>query len=133
MIVKTEDILQVQMTRWLFGAKDPAGECVNSRTNLPFDPRLTGNIIALGNDNPSASLSKRTGFVNSDPQVRIFPWDVLKTIQEEVYSFTKLTGRLLLEVAVNKNQAEQYRDSARLPEAWSETPSHNHAPEQSHP
>ena len=99
MIVKTEDILQVQMTRWLFGGKDPAGECVNSRTNLPFDPRLTGNIIALGNDYTSASLSKRTGFVNSDPQVRTFPWDVLKTIQEEVYSFTKLTGRLLMEVA----------------------------------
>lgn len=52
---------------------------------------------------PSASLSERTGFVNSDSQVWIFPWDLLKTIQEEVYSFTKLTGRLLLEVAVNKD------------------------------
>ena len=47
--------------------------------------------------------------------------------------FTKLTGRLLLEVAVNKNQAEQYRDSARRPEVWSKTLSHNHASAQSHP
>jgi hypothetical protein len=35
---------------------------------------------------PTASLSKRTGFVNSDLQVWILPWDVLKTTQEEVYS-----------------------------------------------
>jgi hypothetical protein len=47
--------------------------------------------------------------------------------------FTKLTGRLLLEVAVNKNQAEQYRDSARRPEVWSKTLSHNHASAQTYP
>ena len=47
--------------------------------------------------------------------------------------FTKLTGRLLLEVAVNKNQAEQYRDSARRPEVWSGTAGQNHALEQPHP
>ena len=47
--------------------------------------------------------------------------------------FTKLTGRLPLEVAVNKNQAEQYRDSARRPEVWSKTLSHNHASAQSYP
>lgn len=47
--------------------------------------------------------------------------------------FTKLTGRLLLEVAVNKNQVEQYRDSARRPEVWSETLGHNRAAGQSRP
>jgi hypothetical protein len=47
--------------------------------------------------------------------------------------FTKLAGRLLLEVAVNKNHAEQSRYSARMPEAWSATPSHNHAPDEHHP
>ena len=46
--------------------------------------------------------------------------------------FTKLTGRLPLEVAVNKNQAEQYRDSGLLPEAWPETLSHIQAAAQSH-
>ena len=45
--------------------------------------------------------------------------------------FTKLTGRLLLEVAVNKTQAAQYRDSRLLPEAWPETL--NHAAAQGHP
>ena len=47
--------------------------------------------------------------------------------------FTKLTGRLLLEVAVNKNQAEQYRASARRPDVWSGTPGQNHPPDQGHP
>jgi len=47
--------------------------------------------------------------------------------------FTKLTGRLLLEVAVNKNQAEQYRDSGLLPEAWPETLIHSHPAAQGHP
>ena len=65
------------------------------------------------------SLDLSLGLVENDTGTGVF--------------FTKLTGRLLLEVAVNKNQAEQYRDSARLPEAWSETLSHNHAPAQSLP
>ena len=47
--------------------------------------------------------------------------------------FTKLTGRLLLEVAVNKNQAEQNRDSARRPEAWAGTSGQNRAPDERHP
>ena len=47
--------------------------------------------------------------------------------------FTKLTGRLLLEVAVNKNQAEQNRDSERRPEAWAGTSGQNRAPDERHP
>jgi hypothetical protein len=47
--------------------------------------------------------------------------------------FTKLTGRLPLEVAVNKNQAEQNRDSARRPEVRSGTPGQNRAPDERHP
>ena len=47
--------------------------------------------------------------------------------------FTKLTGRLLLEVAVNKNQAEQIRDSARRPESWAGASGQNRAPDGRHP
>jgi hypothetical protein len=65
------------------------------------------------------SLDLSLGLVENDTRRGVF--------------FTKLTGRLLLEVAVNKTQAEQYRDFARSLGAWSDTPSHNHSPEQSHP
>jgi hypothetical protein len=47
--------------------------------------------------------------------------------------FSKVTGRLLLEVAVNKSQVEQNRNSAPTPEDWAETLSHNHSPEWSYP
>jgi hypothetical protein len=47
--------------------------------------------------------------------------------------FTKLAGRLVPEVAVNKNHAEHNQHSARLPEVSSGTLGPNHAPEQSHP
>jgi hypothetical protein len=58
---------------------------------------------------------------------------LIENDKERGVFFNKLTGRLLLEVAVNKNQAELYRDSARRPEVWSGTPGQNHAPDQRHP
>src|ERR1700733_12239326 len=47
--------------------------------------------------------------------------------------FTKLAGRLLPEVAVNKNHAEHNQYSARLPEVSSWTLAPNPAPVLSHP
>jgi hypothetical protein len=35
---------------------------------------------------PARKLVEWDWIVSSDPQVGIFPWDLLKTIQEEVYS-----------------------------------------------
>ncbi len=64
------------------------------------------------------------------PNLALFR-DLLKTVQQEVYSHS--AGVLQPELAVNKTQAAQYRDSGLLPEAWPETLSHNHAAAQSHP
>jgi hypothetical protein len=82
---------------------------------------------------PSTSLSKKDWICRFRPTCLELSLGLVENDTRRGVFFTKLTGRLLLEVAVNKNQAEQYRASARLPEAWSETPSHNHSPEQSHP
>jgi hypothetical protein len=35
LMIKPEDVNKSQTMRWPFGARDPTGECVNSRTNLP--------------------------------------------------------------------------------------------------
>jgi hypothetical protein len=80
-------------------------------------------------------LSKKTEFVKSNPKVWIFlrPLEKCSRKGSILRFFSKVTGRLLLEVAVNKTQLEQSRNSAQMPEAWSETLSHNHFPEQSHP
>lgn len=80
-------------------------------------------------------LSKRTEFVKSNPKVWIFLRPLEKCARKGsiLRFFSKVTGRLLLEVAVNKTLVEQNRNSAQMPEAWSGTLSHNHFPEQSHP
>jgi hypothetical protein len=80
-------------------------------------------------------LSKRIEFVKFNPKV----WVFLRLLEKYggkdsiLRLFSKVTGRLLLEVAVKKTQVEQNRNSAQMPEAWSETLSHIHFPEQSHP
>lgn len=80
-------------------------------------------------------LSKRTEFVRSNPKIWIFLRLLEKCASKDsiLRFFSKVTGRLLLEVAVNKAQVEQNRNSAQMPEAWSETLSHNHSPEQGYP
>ena len=80
-------------------------------------------------------LSKRTEFVNSNPKV----WNSFSPLEKcsekgsILRFFSKVTGRLLMEDAVNKTQVEQNRNSAEMPEAWSETLRHEHPPEQSYP
>ena len=80
---------------------------------------------------PSASLSKKDWICRFRPtSLDLFLGLVENDTRRGVF-FTKLTGRLLLEVAVNKAQAAQYWDSGVLPEAWPETL--NHAAAQGHP
>jgi len=79
-------------------------------------------------------LSKRTEFVKSNPKV----WNSFSPLEKRsgrgsiLWFFSKVTGRLLLEVAMNNTQVEQNRNSAQMPDAWSETLSHNHSPERSY-
>src|SRR5271168_2106381 len=88
-----------------------------------------------GTQLPVHGLSKRTEFVRPNPKVRIFirPLEKCAGKGSILRFFSKVTGRLLLEVAVNKTQVEQNRNSAQMPEAWSETLRHDHSPEQSYP
>jgi hypothetical protein len=83
---------------------------------------------------PMRGLSKRTEFVNSNPKV----WNSFSALEicsgkgSILRFFSKVTGRLLFEVAVDKTQVEQNRNSAQMPEAWSEILGHNHPPERSY-
>src|SRR5271168_85573 len=92
-------------------------------------------LVESGTQLPVRGLSKRTEFVKSNPKLRIFLRPIEKRARKGtiLQFFSKVTGRLLLEVAVNKTQVEQNRNSAQMPEAWSETLRHDHSPEQSYP
>jgi hypothetical protein len=80
-------------------------------------------------------LSKRTEFVKSNPKV----WNSFSPLEKcsekgsILRFFGKVTGRLMFEVAVNKTQVGQHRNSAQMPEALSKTLNHNHSPERSYP
>ena len=84
---------------------------------------------------PMRGLPKRTELVKSNPKVWTFLRPLEKCAQKGsiLRFFSKVTGRLLLEVAVNNTPVEQNRNPEQMPEACSETLSHNHFPEQSHP
>ena len=100
---------------------------------LPGSKKGARRIKEGAHPAPSASLSKKDWICRFRPTSLELSLGLVENDTRRGVFFTKLTGRLLLEVAVNKTQAAQYRDSGLLPEAWSETLSHNHAAAQSHP
>jgi hypothetical protein len=92
-------------------------------------------LVESGTQLPMLGLSKRTEFVKPNPKVWIFLRPLEKCARKGniLRFFSKVTGRLELEVALTKTQVEQNRNSAQMPEAWSETLRNNHSPEQSYP
>src|SRR5271154_637528 len=94
----------------------------------------SGTLVESGTQSPMRGLSIRTEFVYSNPKVWISFRLLEKCARKRsiLRFFSKVTGRLLLEVAVNKTQVEQNRNSVQMPEAWSETLRHDHSLEQSY-
>src|SRR5271155_1159900 len=92
-------------------------------------------LVESGTQLPVRGLSIRTEFVYSNPKVWISFRPLEKCARKgSILRFlSKVTVRLLLEVAVTKPQVEQKRNSEQMPEAWWEFRRHNHSPERSYP
>src|SRR5271168_5424779 len=92
-------------------------------------------LVESGTQSPMRGLSIRTEFVKSNPKVWISfrPLEKCARKGSILRFFSKVTGRLLLEVAMTRTKIEQNPNSAQMPEAWSETLRHNHSLEQSYP
>jgi len=86
-------------------------------------------MVESGTQLPVRGLSKRTEFAKLNPKVWIFLRPLEKCARKGsiLRFFSKVTGRLLLEVAMTKPKVEHNRNSAQMPEAWSETLRHNHS------